>query len=119
MSGELATLQGHLCSNNINAHRCLYQNKDLTERFHNAQKLWGLNNGNNRGICRCVSGVISVIYATIRPKKGGQMKPQDVYKLEQVLRLSISQDLLSKASNFIINLQDDMEEARKIVEKKH
>jgi hypothetical protein len=45
------------------------------------------------------------------------MKPQDVYKLEQVLRLSISQDLLSKASNF--HNRDDMEEARKIVEKKH
>jgi hypothetical protein len=95
----------------------LYQGKDLTERFHNAQKLWGLNNGNNYRICWCVSGVISVVYATIRHKKGGQMKPQDVYKLEQVLRLSISQDLLSKASNF--HNQDDMEEARKIVEKKH
>jgi hypothetical protein len=45
------------------------------------------------------------------------MKPQDVYKLEQVLRLSISQDLLSKQSNF--QSKEDMEEARKIVEKKH
>ena len=45
------------------------------------------------------------------------MKPQEVYKLEQVLRLSISQDLLNKASNFYN--RDDMEEARKIVEKKH
>jgi hypothetical protein len=45
------------------------------------------------------------------------MKPQDVYRLEQVLRLSISQDLLNKSSNF--HNQDDMEEARKIVEKKH
>jgi hypothetical protein len=45
------------------------------------------------------------------------MKPQEVYKLEQVLRLSISQDLLNKASNF--HNRDDMEEARKIVEKKH
>ena len=113
----LATQHGLLCVNNINAHRCLYQSKDSKEHFHNAQKLWGLNDGNNRGICRCVSGVISVIYATIRPKKGGRMKPQDVYKLEQVLRLSISQDLLNKASNF--HNQDDMEEARKIVEKKH
>ena len=45
------------------------------------------------------------------------MKPQDVYKLEQVLRLSISQDLLNKAYNF--HNRDAMEEARKIVEKKH
>ena len=45
------------------------------------------------------------------------MKPQDVYKPEQVLRLSISQDLLNKASNF--QSKEDMEEARKIVEKKH
>ena len=113
----LATLLKRLCLNNINEHRCLYQSKDLIEHSHNAQRLWGLNNGNNCGICRCVSGVISVVYATIRHKKGGRMKPQDVYRLEQVLRLSISQDLLSKASNF--HNQDDMEEARKIVEKKH
>ena len=113
----LATQHRLLCPNNINGHSCLYQDKDLIERFHNAQRLWGLNNGNNCGICRCVSGVISVVYATIRHKKGGRMKPQDVYRLEQVLRLSISQDLLSKASNF--HNQDDMEEARKIVEKKH
>ena len=91
--------------------------KDLVEHFHNAQKSRGLNNGNNYRICWCVSGVISVVYATIRHKKGGQMKPQDVYRLEQVLRLSISQDLLNKSSNF--HNQDDMEEARKIVEKKH
>jgi hypothetical protein len=45
------------------------------------------------------------------------MKPQDVYRLEQVLRLSISQDLLSKQSNF--QSKEDMEEARNIVEKKH
>ena len=45
------------------------------------------------------------------------MDYKDVYRLEQVLRLSISQDLLSKASNF--QNKDDMEEARKIVEKKH
>ena len=45
------------------------------------------------------------------------MDYKDVYRLEQVLRLSISQDLLSKASNF--HNQDDMEEARKIVERKH
>jgi hypothetical protein len=77
----------------------------------------GKINGSFHSFCRCVSGVISVIYATIRPKKGGRMKPQEVYKLEQVLRLSISQDLLNKASNF--HNQDDMEEARKIVEKKH
>jgi hypothetical protein len=95
----------------------LYLSKDLREHFHNAQKLWGLNNGNNCCVRWCVSGVISVVYATIRHKKGGQMKPQDVYKLEQVLRLSISQDLLNKASNF--HNKDDMEEARKIVEKKH
>jgi hypothetical protein len=95
----------------------LYQGKDLIEHSHNAQRLWGLNNGNNYCIRRCVSGVISVVYATIRHKKGGQMKPQDVYRLEQVLRLSISQDLLNKSSNF--HNQDDMEEARKIVEKKH
>ena len=113
----LATQHGLLCVNNINAHRCLYQDKDLTEHSHNAQKLWELNDGNNCGICRCVSSVISVVYATIRHKKGGRMKPQDVYKLEQVLRLSISQDLLNKASNF--HNRDDMEEARKIVEKKH
>ena len=45
------------------------------------------------------------------------MDYKDVYRLEQVLRLSISQDLLNKASNF--HKKDDMEEARKIVEKKH
>ena len=45
------------------------------------------------------------------------MKPQDVYRLEQVLRLSISHDLLSKQSNF--QSKEDMEEARKIVEQKH
>ena len=45
------------------------------------------------------------------------MDYKDVYRLEQVLRLSISQDLLKKASNF--HNKDDMEEARKIVEKKH
>ncbi len=95
----------------------MYQGKDLIERFHNAQRLWGLNNGNNCGICRCVSGVISVVYATIRPKKGGRMKPQDVYRLEQVLRLSISQDLLNRQADF--HDKRDMEEARKIVEKKH
>ncbi len=77
----------------------------------------GKISGSVYSICWCVSGVISVIYATIRLRKGGRMKPQDVYRLEQVLRLSISQDLLSKASNF--HNQDDMEEARKIVEKKH
>jgi hypothetical protein len=95
----------------------LYQSKDLIKHFHNAQKLWESDDGNNFGICRCVSGVISVVYATIGHKKGGLMKPQDVYKLEQVLRLSISQDLLNKASNF--HNRDDMEKARKIVEKKH
>ena len=89
----------------------------MTKHFHNAQKLWELNDGNNCGICRCVSGVISVVYATIRPKKGGQMKPQDVYRLEQVLRLSISQDLLNRQADF--HDKRDMEEARKIVEKKH
>ena len=77
----------------------------------------GKINGSFYSLCRCVSGVICVVYATIRHKKGGQMKPQDVYRLEQVLRLSISQDLLNKASNF--HNKDDMEEARKIVEKKH
>ena len=45
------------------------------------------------------------------------MDYKDVYRLEQVLRLSISQDLLNNASNF--HNKDDMEEARKIVEKKH
>ena len=45
------------------------------------------------------------------------MKPQDVYRMEKVLRASISQDLLNKASNF--HNRDDMEEARKIVEQKH
>ena len=45
------------------------------------------------------------------------MDYKDVYRLEQVLRLSISQDLLNKASNFYN--KDDMEEARKIVEQKH
>ena len=89
----------------------------MTEHFHNAQKLWELNDGNNRRIFRCVSGVISVVYATIRHKKGGQMKPQDVYRLEQVLRLSISQDLLNRQADF--HDKRDMEEARKIVEKKH
>jgi hypothetical protein len=49
----------------------LYQSKDLVERFHNAQKLWELSNGNNSGIRRCVSGVTSVVYATIRVREGG------------------------------------------------
>jgi len=95
----------------------LYQSKDSIEHFHNVQRLWGLNNGNNYCICRGVSGVISVVYATIRHKKGGLMKPQDVYRLEQVLRLSISQDLLNRQADF--HDKRDMEEARKIVEKKH
>jgi hypothetical protein len=45
------------------------------------------------------------------------MKPQDVYRLEKVLRASISQDLLNRRQDF--RNQDDMEEARKIVEQKH
>jgi hypothetical protein len=45
------------------------------------------------------------------------MKPQDVYRLEQVLRLSISQDLLNRQADF--HDKRDMEEARKIVERKH
>jgi hypothetical protein len=44
------------------------------------------------------------------------MKPQEVYRLEQVLRLSISQDLLNRQADF--HDKRDMEEARKIVEKK-
>ena len=77
----------------------------------------GQISGSVYSICRCVSGVIRVVYATIRLGKGGTMDYKDVYRLEQVLRLSISQDLLNKASNF--HNKDDMEEARKIVEKKH
>jgi hypothetical protein len=75
----------------------------------------GQISGSIYSIYWCVSGVISVIYETIN--QGGKMKPQDVYRFEQVLRLSISQDLLSKQSNF--HSKEDMEEARKIVEKKH
>jgi hypothetical protein len=43
MSGELVTLLRRLCVNNSYAHRYLYQGKDLTEPFHNAPKLWELN----------------------------------------------------------------------------
>jgi hypothetical protein len=77
----------------------------------------GKISGSHYSVSGNVFSVIRVIYETIRLRKGGRMKPQDVYKLEQVLRLSISQDLLNKASNF--HNRDDMEEARKIVEKKH
>ena len=45
------------------------------------------------------------------------MKPQDVYKLEQVLRLSISQDLLNRQADF--HDKRDIAEAVKIVEKKN
>ena len=44
MSGELVTLQGHLCVNNSYAHRSSLKSKDLVERFHNVQRLWGSNN---------------------------------------------------------------------------
>jgi hypothetical protein len=45
------------------------------------------------------------------------MKPQDVYRLEKVLRASISYDLLNRQADF--HDKHDMEEARKIVEQKH
>jgi hypothetical protein len=44
MLGELVTLLKRLCVNNSYAHRYLYQSKDLKERFHNVQRLWGSNN---------------------------------------------------------------------------
>jgi len=43
MSGGLVTLPKHLCPNNSYGHRYLFQNKDLTEHFHNVQRLWELN----------------------------------------------------------------------------
>jgi hypothetical protein len=43
MSGELVTLHEPLCVNNSYAHRSLYLNKDLKERFHNVQRKWGSN----------------------------------------------------------------------------
>jgi len=45
------------------------------------------------------------------------MDYKDVYRMEKVLRASISQDLLNRRNEF--RNQDDMEEARKIVEQKH
>jgi hypothetical protein len=79
------------------------------------------NGGKISGSYYSVSGnvfsVIRVIYETIILRKGGRMKPQDVYRLEKVLRASISQDLLNRRNDF--RNQDDMEEARKIVEQKH
>jgi hypothetical protein len=89
----------------------------LQERFHNVLKLWGLNKWKYLQHFLVCFWCYSCCICDNKTRKGGQMKPQDVYKLEQVLRLSISQDLLNKASNF--HNRDDMEEARKIVEKKH
>jgi len=68
-------------------------------------------------VYRCVSGVISVIYATIILGKGGRMKPQDQYRFEKALRASISLDLKYREKDF--QNKNDMEEARKIVEQKH
>ena len=45
------------------------------------------------------------------------MDYKDVYRVEQALRASISYDLLNRAKDF--RNQDEMEEARKIVEQKH
>jgi hypothetical protein len=77
----------------------------------------GQISGSIYSVYRCVSGVISVIYATIILGKGGKMDYKDVYRMEKVLRASISQDLLNRRNDF--RNQDDMEEARKIVEQKH
>jgi len=77
----------------------------------------GKINGSYYSVYRCVSGVVSVIYATIRLGKGGKMDYKDVYRVEQALRASISYDLLNRAQDF--RNKDDMEEARKIVEQKH
>ena len=77
----------------------------------------GKISGSIYSVCWCVSGVISVIYATIRPGKGGRMKPQDQYRFEKALRASISIDLKNREKDF--KNKKDMEEARKIVEQKH
>jgi hypothetical protein len=45
------------------------------------------------------------------------MKPQDVYRLEQVIRASISNDLIRFQDNF--KDKRDITEAVKIVEKKN
>jgi hypothetical protein len=45
------------------------------------------------------------------------MTPQDQYRFEKALRASISIDLKNRQQDF--KNQDDMEEARKIVEQKH
>ncbi len=45
------------------------------------------------------------------------MTPQEQYRFERALRASISIDLKNRQKDF--KNQDDMEEARKIVEQKH
>ena len=79
------------------------------------------NGGKISGSYYSVSGnvfsVIRVIYETIILGKGGKMDYKDVYRVEQALRASISYDLLNRRQDF--RNQDDMEEARKIVEQKH
>jgi len=77
----------------------------------------GQINGSIYSVYWCVSGVISVIYATIIRGKGGRMKPQDQYRFEKALRASISIDLKNREKDF--KNKNDMEEARKIVEQKH
>jgi hypothetical protein len=77
----------------------------------------GQISGSIYSVYRCVSGVISVIYATIILGKGGKMTPQDQYRFEKALRASISIDLKNRQKDF--KNKKDMEEARKIVEQKH
>lgn len=77
----------------------------------------GKINGSIYSIYRCVSGVISVIYETIKLGKGGVMTPQEQYRFERALRASISIDLKNRQKDF--KNKKDMEEARKIVEQKH
>jgi len=77
----------------------------------------GKISGSYYSVSRNVFSVIRVIYETIILRKGGKMDYKDLYRMEKVLRASISQDLLNRRNDF--RNQDDMEEARKIVEQKH
>ena len=74
-------------------------------------------NGSFYSLCRCVSGVISVIYATIIQREGGAMNGREHYQYEQAVRASIKYDLLRFQENF--KDKKDLEEAIKIVERKN
>jgi hypothetical protein len=77
----------------------------------------GKINGSVYSFCRCVSGVIRVIYATIILREGGAMNGRDQFQYEQAVRASIKYDLLRFQENF--KDKKDLEEAIKIVERKN